>query len=191
MRRGFLVVAFGILLTTSAAAQQAPAPQGLEVTLQEAVRRALEVQPAMVQARGGQRTFGAARTSAWGAFLPSVSFSGFATKNSAQRFDQNSNKVIPPIPNYGGSLSGAINLITGVGQFASIKAANANLDAAEASVVVQQFQVTLATKQAFYNAIANEELVRVADAQVRRAQQQLQISVDKLHAGSATRSDSL
>jgi outer membrane protein TolC len=33
--------------------------------------------------------------------------------------------------------------------------------------------------------------VRVAQSQVRRAQQQLQISIDKLHAGSATRSDSL
>jgi len=33
--------------------------------------------------------------------------------------------------------------------------------------------------------------VRVAESQVRRARQQLQISIDKLHAGSATRSDSL
>jgi outer membrane protein TolC len=34
-------------------------------------------------------------------------------------------------------------------------------------------------------------LGRVAEAQVKRAEQQLQISVQKLHAGSATRSDSL
>jgi outer membrane protein TolC len=51
--------------------------------------------------------------------------------------------------------------------------------------------VTLQTKQAFYNALATEELVRVAEAQVKRTQQELQISVDKLRAGSATRSDSL
>jgi outer membrane protein len=58
-------------------------------------------------------------------------------------------------------------------------------------VVNQRFQVTLATKQVFYNALATEELVRVAQSQVTRAQQQLRISIDKLHAGSATRSDSL
>ena len=57
--------------------------------------------------------------------------------------------------------------------------------------MTSRYQVILATKQAFYNAIATEELVRVADAQVRRAQQELQIAVDKLRAGSATRSDSL
>ena len=51
--------------------------------------------------------------------------------------------------------------------------------------------MTLQTKQAFYNALANEELVRVAESQLDRARQQLRISIDKLHAGSATRSDSL
>jgi outer membrane protein len=49
----------------------------------------------------------------------------------------------------------------------------------------------LQTKQIFYDALAREELVRVAQAQVIRAQQQLDISVQKLNAGSATRSDSL
>src|SRR6266487_3735645 len=63
--------------------------------------------------------------------------------------------------------------------------------AAEHGYTNQTFQVTLQTKQAFYNALATEELVRVAEPQVRRAQRQLEISVDKLHAGSATRSDSL
>src|SRR5512146_1124197 len=50
---------------------------------------------------------------------------------------------------------------------------------------------TLQTKQAFYNALAAAEKVGVADAQRRRAQQQLETAVQKLHAGSATRSDSL
>lgn len=187
------VLAVGILAVLGAPmeGQQPAAPQRIEVTLNDAIQRALAVQPGMVQALGVQRTAGAARTSAWGAFLPSVTFGGFATKNSVQRFDQNSNKLIPPIPNYGSSLGASVNLITGVGQFANIKAANANTDAAQAGVVTQRFRVQLETKQAFYDALATEELVRVAESQVRRAQQQLQISVEKLHAGSATRSDSL
>jgi len=43
----------------------------------------------------------------------------------------------------------------------------------------------------FYNALADADLVRVGDAQLKRAQQQLQVVTDKLRAGSATRSDSL
>src|SRR3989442_657170 len=178
----------GILATLVVAPAAA---QRVEVTLNEAIQRALQVQPGMVQARGLQSTSGAARMSAWGAFLPMVTVGGFATKNSAQRFDANSNKLIPPVPNYGGSLSASVNVITGVRQLPNIRAANSNLNAAEAGIVTQRFRVQLDTKQAFYNALASEELVRVAESQVRRARQQLQISVDKLHAGSATRSDSL
>jgi len=174
-----------MVIATPAAAQQ------VEVTLDEAVQRALEVQPAMVQARGQQRSMGAARTTAWGSFLPTVTFSGTASKNSTPRPDQNSNKLIPAIPNYGSSLSANVDLFTGFRRLANLRSANANLDASEAGVVTERFRVQLDTKQAFYNALATEELVRVAESQVRRAQQQLQISVDKLHAGSATRSDSL
>lgn len=167
------------------------AAQQVEVTLTEAIQRALEVQPGMVQAEGNERNMGAARRTTVGAFLPSVSVSGFASKNSQQRFDQNSNQLIPPIPNYGSSISASIDLFTGFRRVANLKTASANLEAAQAGVVTQRFLVQLQTKQAFYAAIATEELVRVAEAQARRAQQQLQISIEKLHAGSATRSDSL
>jgi outer membrane protein TolC len=174
-----------LLIAVPVAAQQA------EVTLNEAIQRALQVQPTMVQARGQQRTSGAARMTAWGSFLPTVTFGGAASKNSAPRPDPNSNKLIPAIPNYGSSLSASVDLFTGFRRIANLRSANANLDAAEAGVVTERFRVQLDTKQAFYNALATEELVRVAESQVRRAQRQLQISVEKLHAGSATRSDSL
>jgi outer membrane protein TolC len=167
------------------------AGQQVEVTLPDAIQRALLVQPAMVQAQGRQRTAGASRQSAFGSFLPNISVQAFATKNSRQRFDVNSQRLIPPIPNYGSSLSANVDLFTGLRRLAGLKSASATLDAEEAGVVTERFQVQLDTKQLFYNALATEELVRVAQSQVRRAQQQLQISVEKLHAGSATRSDSL
>ncbi len=49
----------------------------------------------------------------------------------------------------------------------------------------------LQTKQAFFNALAAEELVRVARTSIERAAEQLKISKDKLVAGQATRSDTL
>jgi outer membrane protein TolC len=145
----------------------------------------------MVQAEGTRHNAGAARRTALGSFLPSVTAGGSVSRNSRQRIDQASQQVIPPIPNYASSLSADVDLFTGFRRLADLKSASANLDAAGAGVVAQRFDVQLLTKQAFYNALATEELVRIAEAQVKRAEQQLRISIDKLRAGSATRSDSL
>ena len=178
-----------LTLSVPAAAQQAPVAQHLEVTLAEAIQRALLVQPAMVQAQGDQRTAGASRRSSLGAYLPTLSTSASAGRSNQWTFRDTIR--IPPVYSYSGGLTATLELFDGFRRLATLGSTAANQDAAEAGVVNQRFQVTLATKQAFYNALATEELVRVAQSQVRRAQQQLQISVEKLRAGSATRSDSL
>lgn len=180
-----------VIAAPSVAQQRAPAQTVQEVTLDEAVRRALDVQPAMVQARGDQRTSGAARRSAFGAFLPTVTTNGSAARNNLPFRLANDTTTFPPVYTYTGSLNLSLNLFTGFQRLWDLKGSYANVAAAGAEVANQRFQVTLQTKQAFYNAIATEELVRVAESQLQRARQQLQISIDKLHAGSATRSDSL
>ena len=58
------------------------AAQQVEVTLSDAVQRALQVQPAMVEARGDERSAGASRRSAFGAFLPSLSTNASASRNN-------------------------------------------------------------------------------------------------------------
>ena len=60
-RHAIVAAVASAIVATGLAAQQPPVvPQApLQVTLQEAVRRALDVQPAMVQARGDQRNAGA------------------------------------------------------------------------------------------------------------------------------------
>ncbi|HEX9704756.1 MAG TPA: TolC family protein [Gemmatimonadales bacterium] len=183
MRWSLLIATLG--LAAPAAAQRQ------EVTLDEAVERALTVQPAMVRARGEERDAGAARRAAYGAFLPSISTSTSALRNSTERRDPNTNVVYPPGFTYAVGLSASLDQFNPFRRLAERSAAGATLNAAQAGVVNQRFQVTLETKRFFYNALATEELVRVAEAQVRRAQQQLQISIEKLRAGSATRSDSL
>ncbi len=177
---GFLA----LVIATPAAAQQ------IEVTLNDAIQRALQVQPAMVQARGEESNAGVQRLVAVGAFVPSV------TLNSSA-FRQNKTSIVNGLPvqagvyQYNTGLTFSVDLFDGLKRMQRYRNAAATAEAASAGYTNQQFQVTLQTKQAFYNALATEELVRVAESQVRRAQQQLQISVDKLHAGSATRSDSL
>jgi len=188
MRRGLVVgTLLGSLLAAPAAAQQ------VAVTLQEAVQRARQVQPAMVQARGDQRNAGAAMRASIGSYLPTVSTNGSSQRNGGTRFNSTTGQIVtaPASTSFNGGLSANIELFDGFRRLADVRASHATQNATEAGFTNQQFQVTLQTKQAFYNALATSDLVGVAQSQVTRAQQQLRISIDKLHAGSATRSDSL
>src|SRR5438552_7327637 len=179
-----------ILTTVLAASLARPAAAQHQITLQDAIQRAFTVQPAMVQARGDQSNAGMQRLAAVGAFIPTI------TVNSSA-FRQNTGSIVNGLPAQAGSyqyssgLTLSLDLFDGLRRIQRYRNAAATISAADAGYTNQQYQVTLQTKQAFYNALANEELVRVAESQVTRAQQQLRISIDKLHAGSATRSDSL
>jgi outer membrane protein TolC len=183
-----------VALAAPLAAQQPQQPtvEQLQVTLTDAVRRALQVQPAMVQARGDVRNAGAGMLAANGEFLPSLTTGGSWSRAGGTRLNSvNQIQTLPTNVTYTGSLSASFDLFTGFRRLADRRAASATRGAADAGLVNQRYQVTLQTQQAFYNALATEELVRVAQAQVARTRQELQISVDKLKAGSATRSDSL
>jgi len=195
-RRDVLAGVVSALVSTGVAAQQQPAPAPaqpaqLQVSLAEAVRRALDVQPAMVQARGEARNAGANRRSAWGAFLPTVSTSASASRSNQDRFDPNSTTRLPPGYAYSGGLNASLQLFDGFQRFANLRATSATEDAASAGLINQRYQTTFATQQAFFTALADGELVRVAEAQLQRAKQELQIAVNKFQAGAATRSDTL
>ena len=176
----------------STLAAQQPAPgASLQVTLGEAVRRALDVQPAMVQARGDTRNAGAGKRSAWGAFLPTVVTNASASRSNQDRFDPNSTTRLPPGYAYTGGVSASLDLFDGFRRIANLRATSASEDAADAGLVDQRYQTTLATQQTFFTALADGELVRVAEAQLQRAKEELQIAVNKFQAGAATRGDTL
>src|SRR6266496_2672618 len=194
VEKGIVTAVVSAIVATGLAAQQPPVvPQTpLEVTLQEAVRRALDVQPAMVQARGDQRNAGASGRSAWGAFLPTVNASASASHSNSSSFRSGTTDTLPPLGySYSGGLSASLVLFDGFSRLANLRAASATQDAAAAGFVNQRYQVAAATAQVFFTALANEELVRVAQAQVERAKAELQTAVNKFQAGAATRSDTL
>jgi outer membrane protein TolC len=189
----FLIAAAGAGAVPVRAQHVDSTAASLQVTLDEAIHRALDVQPAIIQAQGAQRNAGASQRAAFGAFLPSLSLTGGSAHASGNRFNSATNQIVsgPASTSYTGGISLNLTLFDGFARFATSNAAAASGDAADAGYINQRFQVTLTTKQLFYNALATEELVTVAEAQVRQAQQQMDIAVQKLHAGSATRSDSL
>ena len=167
------------------------------VTLDEAIRLAERVQPLVVRAAADIQTAAAHRRSAWGSYLPTLSAS-----SSANSFASEGPSRIDPVTgqllsgntsnrSLNTSLSASVDLFTGFRRGAEMSAARAGQSAAEASYVDARFQQALATTNQFLDALAAEQLVRVREASVRRAEEQLKTSIAKLRAGSATRSDSL
>jgi len=180
------------IVATGLAAQQPPVtPQApLQVTLQEAVRRALDVQPAVVQARGAVSSAGWQKRAAYGAFLPTVIFNSSAFRQNTASF-VNGFLASAGTYQYNSGVTASLDLFTGFRRVGAYRNADAMEDAADAGLVNQRFQATATTAQVFFTALANEELVRVAQAQVDRAKVELQTAVNKFQAGAATRSDTL
>ena len=89
------------------------------------------------------------------------------------------------------SLRASVDLFTGFRRGADLRAAKAGQAQAGAGLVDAKFQQDLATTNQFFDALSAAQLVGVRESSVRRAEEQLKVSVAKLHAGSATRSDSL
>ena len=191
MPRFLVPLALLIALAGPAAAQERA------VTLADAIRLAERTQPGVVQAQSAIRTAAARRRNAWGSYLPSVTASTSASdffSEGASRIDpvtgqlttgNSSNRSLST------SLSASLDLFTGFRRGAEMKAAKAGQSAAEAGLVDARFQQALTTTNQFFDALAASDLVRVREASVRRADEQLKVSINKLRAGSATRSDSL
>lgn len=190
-RRPAAAAALLLVLGTAPLAAQIPT-----ITLEDAIRLSRQVNPGVVQAVGTVRNAEAAvRSASLGAYLPSINASTSGNRSFSESArpgptgdiisgGRSTNSV-----NLG--LSANMDLFTGFRRGADTKAAKANRASAEASLTDQQFQVNLSTTQAFFDALAAQQLVRVREASVKRAEEQLNLSVNKLRVGSATRSDSL
>jgi outer membrane protein len=186
-----------ILLLGSTVLSGGAAAQERSVTLEEAIRLSARVQPEVVRAASAVRTAGAQKRNAWGAFLPSVT----AASSGSDFFSEGENRVDPVTGlvtsgnttnrSINTSLSASVDLFTGFRRGAELSAARANVTAADASLINSQFQQALTTTNQFLDALAAAQLLRVRQASVRRAEEQLKTSIAKLRAGSATRSDSL
>ncbi len=193
--------------TASLAAGQEPGPAlvdslsvpgGRAIGLDEAITMAQRIQPTMVRAMSGVNSAEHQKRSASvGSWLPSISASssGASTWNEGiARIDPNTG--LPLAANsasrtVGFGLSGSWDVFTGFSRSAESRQAKANLAAADADLIDARYQVAFQTKQQFYAALSAGELLGVRRAAVRRAEEQLNVSINKLRTGSATRSDSL
>lgn len=187
---------FRILLVTAAGLGiSIPADvsgQARTVTLQEAIDLAVRNNPSVIQARGNIRIAEAGRREYYGQWLPTINGTSSASTNSSSRFDPTTQRSVSGnSTSYSAGLSASYTIFDGFRRNANGRTTRANIEAAEATLVTQRFDIILQTKQAYFNAVAADELVTVAHARIERAQGQLKIAREKLDAGTAIRSDTL
>ncbi len=197
---GVVVVRASLLLACVAgvaplAAQQAPTLQS--VTLRDAIARAREVTPTVVSAEGSVRSAElAVRTAKW-QFIPQLTVTPQATYalNSGQsRVDPVTGEIISgntSNPSYGLAAQADLNVFDGFARNHNLRAARAREAAADANLVTAQFSSALAVTNAFFDALANQELLKVNQAAVGRAEEQLRVATARLQTGAGQRTDSL
>src|SRR2546430_4540481 len=140
-RRGVVAAIVSAFVSTGVAAQQKPAagqPAQLQVSLAEAVRRALDVQPTMVRARGDATNAGWQKRGAVGAFLPTVLFSSSAFRQNTESNVNGFQSASAGTYQFNTGLSASVDLFTGFRRLANYRNADATQDAADAEVVNQR-----------------------------------------------------
>jgi outer membrane protein TolC len=177
---------------TAPAAPASEALQAVPLTLEEALTRGHQYAPSVVQAQGNLRSAQAAERSALGNYLPSLSATANSSLSSANRFNPQTNTpVTGSATAYSAGLNAGWDVFTGFRRGAERAQAQANLAAADSTLVQQRAQVAFAVAQAFFDEQRAEELVAVSRAQLERAQQGVAAAERRAGVGNATRSDVL
>ena len=187
-----------VLIAPSAALAQHPADSLRTVTLREALALSARVNPALAAGRANVVSARAYRRTVTGQYLPSL---GAATSGGRGTTVQGSNGVTNGIPVssavrpldalYGSGISAAIPVFTGGRRGAERRSADAQQTAADADLNATQYDVRLATKQAYFDVLRAAELLDVANAQVAEAELAMRDANSRLRAGTTTRSDVL
>lgn len=197
--KGFVKIIGGALLLMPAMlAAQVARP----IPLDEAVRLARRNAPATVQSRNAIRQAAGTVRQRYAAFLPNLTMSSGVSNSEGFNLAQVADPANPgsfisvPRPfsqdwagNHG--LNANLQIFGGGNRIFQLQQARAQLDAAEAADVTQEFTIALQVKQQYYAVLAAREQRLAADRQLESAEQQLRASVARVRAGAATRSDSL
>ncbi|HEX6575530.1 MAG TPA: TolC family protein [Gemmatimonadaceae bacterium] len=186
MRRRLL---FTLLVVPSIAAAQTP-NEGLPVvTLAEARRRSVTVDPDAVAARSRVDVASSERRSAFTNLItPNLRATTTYTHFSEPFFNFGTGGISP---NSASATFDASYSILGAGKFGALKSARASLASAEALETSSRFRTMLETDAAYFAVLADKELSRVAQDRLRRAEEQLNFARVRVVAGEAVSSDSL
>ena len=159
------------------------------VTLAEARRRSVTVDPNAVAARSRIETASWERRAALASlFTPNLRYNTSYTHFSDPFFNFGTGGVSP---NSASATFDASYSILGAGKFGTLKSSRASIASAEATETVARFRSALETDAAYFAVLADHELSRVTAERLKRAEEQLGIARVRVIAGEALSSDSL
>ena len=164
-------------------------PEPPRITLAEALETALARSPALAQADAQRDATAADRLSALGAFLPSVNLTYGYQNSSTGRLDPTGSAITQE--SHAFQLSGSYDLFTGWRRTSDLEGATLRLRARDADFREQRFATVLAVKEAYYAALAGEDLYQVEGDRVARQENQLEFARRQVQLGRATLSDQL
>lgn len=168
------------------------------VTLPQALELARGVSPELANGEANVRSARATRLTVTGEYLPSLGVASSAGRGTtAQGANAVTNGV--PVPStlrplddvYGTGIATSIPIFTGGRRGAERRSAVAQQTAASAGLTTAEFDVRLATKQAYFEVLRATDLVGVANARVTQAEEAKRDAERRLKAGTSTRSDVL
>ncbi|MFV2006876.1 MAG: TolC family protein, partial [Longimicrobiales bacterium] len=183
-----------LVLGETLTAQIGPPPTEpmASISLEEAIRVALRRSPAVAQSDQAVGNAEASRRTAWGAFLPSLNMNSGAALRSTQRFDSNTDRIVSgSSDSYNAGLSASMDVFQGGARFDEMARTRADIVAAQARRETQRFNVILQTKNFFFQALEQQDLLEVATRRIDQAEQSLDLTRRRALAGEATRSDTL
>ena len=177
-------ILIGLLLFPASSFAQVPV-----VTLDEARRRSVSIDPDAVAARSRVETASWERRTAFTNLItPTVKYNTTYTHLSAPFFNFGTGGVSP---NATSATLDANYAILGFGKFGTLKRSRASLESAEANETVARFRTALETDAAYFGVLADRELSRVAADRLKRAEEALQFARVRVIAGESVSSDSL
>jgi outer membrane protein len=173
-------------------AQTATAANARPISIDDAVRLAVQNSPTTVITRNGERTSEAAIKFAKAQFLPSLALTYAANNQGGTQFVQGVPVPVSGLPwTYSRGINTNLTVFDGGTHWYNYKAAGANLDAAVATDISARYSVVLTVKVQYFAILAAREQESAARRSLEEAQQALQVAAAKMLAGAATRADSL
>ncbi len=159
------------------------------VTLGEALKKSVGLNPDYVQALGRVGEAGWARTAAKVAFfVPSAQASLDYTKYSQAFFNIGTANASSTSSTF--NLSASYDIFS-ARKFTDLSRTAAELEAANANEARQRYAAALLTESAYYDVLAGQELSRAAEQRATRAEEALRVARARVATGAAVQSDSL
>ena len=188
-----------VVVTAAALCGQIMSGQTTNLTLDQAKQVALEHNQSITQADANVGSAQAAVTAAYGGYLPSLSASG-----SWNRYATDKAASINTIPNFGTIVSPAVKstnnqfgtgisasmmLFDGFNRQGQVGQATSRSVSSEQTAVRTRQSIVFQTESAYLNVLRNDQLVKVADENLKRDNKQLDRITESARVGAAAKAD--